>query len=89
MIRRKIHISNLKIKLPRAMAGDAKSIAAGIGNEVMRNIAVAAAGKTGSIRIDEISAGKFSASSGASAIQKEVGARVANAAIKNIGGGGK
>lgn len=89
MIRRKIHIDNLKIKLPRGMAGEAKSIAAGIGSDVMRSIAEATSGKNGSIRIDEISAGKLRTSGGAGTVQKQAAAQMANAAIKRISGGGK
>ena len=55
MAKQRIHIENLRIRLPRGMAGNARSIAGGFGCEIMKSIADASRGKTGEMRIDRIS----------------------------------
>ncbi len=89
MTKRRIHVANLMVRMPHGMAADAENVAAGIGNTLMRRIAESAMGKTGSFRIDKISAGRFSSSIGAGDVQKQVGTNAANAVANKIGGGGR
>jgi hypothetical protein len=79
MTKRKVHIENLRIRIPAAAAGQARNIAAGLGRELLREIAESTAGKTGSKSIDEISAGKVRVSGGAgvAGLQGEIAGRVA------------
>ncbi len=58
------------------MLGDSKAVAQSIGRDVMKSVANAASGKTGSFRIDEISAGKIPATDGLSLIGKQVASRI-------------
>jgi hypothetical protein len=55
---KRIHIENLRIKLPRGMRRDAHSIASSIGNDIARNVAIAASGRSGNLQVSEISVGR-------------------------------
>ena len=78
MSKRKIHIGNLKIRLPRTSAGQARAIAGGLGKEILHGIAKSTAGKSGARKIGEISAGKISVTGGADApkLQQQIAGRV-------------
>ena len=54
----RIHIENLRIKLPRSMRGEARTVGASIAQDVARSLAGVAKGRTGTIRIDAVSAGR-------------------------------
>lgn len=54
----RIHIENLRIKLPRSMRGEARTVGASIAHDVARSLAGVAKGRTGTIRIDAVSAGR-------------------------------
>lgn len=58
------------------MAGDARGIAQTIGQEVIKSVAGAARGSTGSLRIDEMTAGKFRANGDIGAIGKQAANRI-------------
>lgn len=58
MTKSRIHIENLRIKLPRSMRNDARAAGASIAHEVAHRLAGVATGRTGMIRIDEVSAGR-------------------------------
>jgi hypothetical protein len=79
MTKRKVHIENLKIRIPGSAAGQAQNIAGGLGREILREIAESTAGETGAKSIGEISAGKIRLSGGAGAAgsQGEIARRVA------------
>jgi hypothetical protein len=80
MSKQTIHIDNLRIRLPRGAAASARSIARGLGGEILRSLAEAAHGQTGAERIEKISVGgKIQAASGAAPekLQKEIARRVA------------
>jgi hypothetical protein len=70
MAKRRIHIENLRMRLPRGMAGSARSLAGGFGREIMKSIANASRGKTGEMRIDLISAANIRTAGGEAEIQK-------------------
>jgi hypothetical protein len=81
MSKRKVHIENLKIRIPGSAAGEARDIAGGLGREILREIAESTAGKTGAKSIGELSAGKVRVSGGGGAgahgLQGEIARRVA------------
>jgi hypothetical protein len=79
MTKRKVHIENLKIRIPGSAAGQARNIAGGLGREILREIAESTAGKTGAKSIGEVSAGNVRVSGGAGArgLQVEIARRVA------------
>ena len=79
MTKRKIHIENLKIRIPGAAAGQARDIAGGLGREILREIAESTGGKTGAKSIGELSAGnvRVSGSAGMPGLQGEIARRVA------------
>ncbi len=87
MSKRKIHIQNLQIRLPRGAAGEARTIAGGLGQEILRSIAESTSGKTGTRRVGQISAGKIISTGGAGAqdLQKQIARRVADELRKKIG----
>ena len=58
MVTKRIHIENLRIRLPRGMRYQASSVGRSIAHDVASHIAAAVNGRTGAIRIDEISAGR-------------------------------
>jgi hypothetical protein len=86
MTKRKVHIENLKIRIPGSAAGQARDIAGGLGREILREIAEATAGKTGAKSIGELSAGKVRVSGGAdvSGLQGEIARRVAGEVKKRF-----
>jgi len=79
MTKRRVHIENLKIRIPGSAAGQARNIAGGLGREILREIAESTAGKTGAKSIGELSAGKIRVSGGADVpgLQGEIARRVA------------
>jgi hypothetical protein len=79
MSSRKVHIENLKIRLPRSAAASARAIAGGLGADILRGVADATRDKTGTKRIDELSTGKITASDGAGGqnLSKQISRRVA------------
>jgi len=83
MARQRIHIENLQIRLPREMAGEAESVAGRLGREIMKSIADAAKGQTGTIRIDQVTVGKLKASGGDP--HKQAAAGIAAEVRKRIG----
>jgi hypothetical protein len=85
MAKRRIHIENLRIRLPRAMAGSARSLAGGLGREIMASIADASRGKTGEMRIDQISVENIKAAGGAAAIQKRAAAGISAEVNQRLG----
>ena len=85
MARRRIHIENLRIRLPRAMAGSACSLAGGLGREIMESIADASRGKTGAMQIDQISVENIKAAGAAADIQKRAAAGVSAEVNKRLG----
>ena len=86
MAKRRIHIENLRIRLPHAMAaGSARSLAGGLGHGIMKSIADASRGKTGEMRIDQISAGNIKAAGSAADIQKRAAAGISAEVNKRLG----
>ena len=79
MSRRKVHIENLKIRLPQSAAGQARAIAFGLGRDILREVAEATRDKTGTKRMGEIAAGKVKVSGGAGGqnASKQIARRVA------------
>src|SRR5687767_2975104 len=57
MTNKRIHIDNLRIKLPASMRGSAHEIAGSIGRDIARNVGDLARTGTGSVAIDEIAVG--------------------------------
>ena len=58
MAKSRIRIENLRITLPRSMRHQASAVGRSIAHDVATQIATATNGRTGAIRIDEISAGR-------------------------------
>ena len=58
MAKSRVHIENLRIRLPRGMRHQASAVGRSIAHDVANHIATAASGHTCAIRIDEISAGR-------------------------------
>jgi hypothetical protein len=58
MAKSRIHIENLRIRLPRGMRHQASAVGRSIAHDVASQIAAATSGRTGAIRIGEISAGR-------------------------------
>lgn len=56
MAKQRIHIENLRIRLPRMNTGNARNIAGEFVCEIMKSIAEVLRGKTGEMRIDNLSA---------------------------------
>jgi hypothetical protein len=79
MSKHNVHIGNVKIRLPRSAAGSARQIAGGIGHEILRSVAEATRGRQGTMRVEEVSAGKIAAAGGASpeSLQRRIAGRVA------------
>jgi hypothetical protein len=76
MSKRNIHIDRLQIRLPRSAAGSAREIAGNLGNDILRNLSEATSGRRGSMRIEEVSAGKIK-DTGADGIRKQAAKRIA------------
>lgn len=78
MVKRKVHIENLKIRLPQSAAGQARAIAGGLGRDILREVAEATRDKTGTKRIGKIASGKVKVSGGAGGqnVSKEIARRV-------------
>jgi len=79
MRRRKVHIENLKIRLPQSAGSSARAIAGGLGREILKGIADATRNKAGTKRIGELSAGKITISRGISGrnVGNQIAGRVA------------
>lgn len=75
MAKSRIHIENLRIRLPRGMRHQASAIGRSIAHDVATHIAAATSGRTGAIRIGEISAGRIKNAS-----------RAGELAAKKVGG---
>ena len=58
MAKSRIHIENLRIRLPRGMRHQASAVGRSIAHDVASHIATETSDRTGAIRIDEISAGR-------------------------------
>jgi hypothetical protein len=56
MTKRRVHIGNLRIRLPRSAAGDARAVAGELGRELLKNIAHETAGRTGRLEMGDLSA---------------------------------
>jgi hypothetical protein len=85
---RRIHIENVRIRLPRRAGGtvlDPRAVAAGCGSEILRGIAEAATGRTGAIRIGELMTGAIRAEGAAGAIPRQVAERIAADVRKKLG----
>jgi hypothetical protein len=85
MAKQRIHIENLRIRLPRGMAGNARSIAGGFGCEIMKNIADALRGKTGEMRIDNISTATIKTTGGEVDIRRRAAEEIAAEVKKRLG----
>jgi hypothetical protein len=77
--RRSVHIANLRIRIPRGMAGQATSLARGLGNAILRGIAESTAPESRSRSIDSATV-KVRAERNADArgLQEQVVAQVAH-----------
>ena len=76
MARHRIHIENLQMRLPRGMAGNARSIGRGFGYEIMKGIADATRGKTGAMRIDALSAATVKTAGGEADISQRAAEKI-------------
>lgn len=56
MAKSRVHIENLRIRLPRGMHHQASAVGRSIAQDVASHIATATSGRTGAITIDDISA---------------------------------
>jgi hypothetical protein len=59
MTQQRIHIENVKIRIPHSRAGQARSIAGGLGRDIAHAVAASFAGNGGNKNINEITAGKI------------------------------
>jgi hypothetical protein len=85
MAKQRIHIENLRIRIPRGMAGNARRIAGGFGPEIMKSIADATRGKTGEMRIDKISAATIKTTGGEADIRKRAAEEISAEVKKRLG----
>jgi hypothetical protein len=85
MAKHRIHIENLRIKLPRTMSGDAVGIANGLGREIMKGIADVSCGKSGELRIDRISAPVIRRAVGKADTQKRAAEEISAQIKKRLG----
>ena len=78
MSRRKIHVENLKIRLPQSAGASARAIAGGLGREILQGIADATRNKTGTKRIGELSTEKITVFGGPGGrnLSKQIARRV-------------
>ena len=58
MAKSRVHIENLRIRLPRGMRQQASAVGRSIAHDVASHIATLTSGRTGSTRIVELSAGR-------------------------------
>jgi hypothetical protein len=79
-----IHIGNLQLRLPRSVAGSARQIAQGLGREILRSLAESPSAGRGTIRIDEMSAGKITVGSRTQSLQTQTADHVAAGIRKQI-----
>ena len=56
MSRSRIHIENMTIRLPRSMKNDPRRVAGDVGREVLTQLAETLDGRTGTHRVDSVSA---------------------------------
>jgi hypothetical protein len=79
MSKRNIHIDRLQIRLPPKAAGFAREIAGGLGNDILRNLSDTTRGRSGDLRVDEVSAGpiKSIGRPDAEGIRKQAADRIA------------
>ena len=75
MSRRNVHVANLRIRIPRRLAGQATAIANGLGNEILRGIAESTRDMTGSKKIGAMEV---------TGLQEQVAAQVAQQLRKRI-----
>lgn len=83
MSKRNIHIERLQIRMPRGAAGQAREIAGSLGNEILRKLSETTGGRSGDLRVDEISAGKI-ANTGAAGVRKAAAERIADEIAKRF-----
>jgi hypothetical protein len=86
MNKRKIHIENLKIRLPRGTASHPGLFAGELGNEILQDLGEMTRGKTGRRHIDELSPGAIRISGGVErqGLQRHIARRVADEIGKRI-----
>jgi len=90
MSRQKIHISNVTVRLPstaRRLMSHPKKFASDVGQEIMKQVAAAAQGHSGTIRINRLSSGKISISGNPGVIPTQVGKQVASNVRHVLDGG--
>lgn len=85
MGKRRIHIENLRIRLPHGLAANAGSIAGGLGHEVMKRIAHASRGKSGRMRIDQLSAQRIKSDASAADIRTRAAEVISAEVNKRLG----
>ncbi len=78
MTKRKIHIGNLRLRLPASVASSAQQFAGGIGHHVLERVAALTQESFGTARIEELSVGKITSPRGATTreLQAQIGDRV-------------
>ena len=84
MSRRKIHIENLQIRLPKNSGLSALETASELGGEILRQIAETTRYETGTRRIEKIDAGKIQMSGDSQAV--DLRRRIASRIAANIDG---
>lgn len=79
MSRRKIHIEKVQIRLKGNPALSPRTLAAGVGPEILRQIGEATRRETGTRRIGKLDAGtvKHSGDATAADLQKQIASRIA------------
>ena len=85
MAQQRIHIEHLQLRLPRGMAGHARSMARSFGYAIMRSIAAASRGKTGEMRIDRISATTIRTADGEAHIRQRAAEDISAQVRKRLG----
>jgi hypothetical protein len=86
MAERKVHIENLRIRIPRGSVGQARAIAEGLGKAALRGVAESTVGQRGVKRIGEIAIGKVTVAGGAGiqGVQQQIAGRLAAALRKKV-----
>lgn len=90
MTKRRIHISNLTVRLPRSaghLMSDPRKLASDVGQEIVKHIAEATQGHSGTLRIDRLSSGKIRIGRHAGAMHTQIGKQVASKVMKILDGG--
>jgi hypothetical protein len=79
MSKRSVHVASLRIRIPRRLAGQAATIASGLGKEILRGIAESTASVTGGRKIAAIDPVKVRAGRNVDVrgLQEQVAAQVA------------